>query len=176
MLVNEGITSNLVHYGSISPRFSSVRASERWYSPPSPVNWGWGMETEWLDYSCLLSWKEKGWSSFPKTYGFFPRLPSKHKWTQFADRWNFQTKFKLLASVWNGPEGLQTVSLRKHYRVQCWKSVIKTKPLLPERYHERPVQGHPLKQGEWLERWGVSRSRQAKVKIANSQEIRKSET
>lgn len=90
--------------------FPSIRASERWYSPPSSVNWGWGMETEWLDYSWLLSWKEKGERPFPKTYGFFPWLPSKHKWTQFTDRWNFQTKSKLLASVWKGPEGLQTVS------------------------------------------------------------------
>lgn len=42
MLKNEGITSNLVHYGSISPRFPA----------PEPLrggtllNWGWGMETE----------------------------------------------------------------------------------------------------------------------------------
>lgn len=36
------------------------------------LNWRRGMETEWLDYSWLLSWKEKGERPSPKHMDSFP--------------------------------------------------------------------------------------------------------
>lgn len=54
-------------------------------------------------------------------------------------------------------------------------SVMPTRPL-----GEEPVralsESISLGQDEWLLRWGVSSLEQAKVKIANTQEIRKNET